>query len=464
MRIVNWAVRIVVLAAVVAACWYWGPRIYRKYFAQETKAPFVPTTKVRYGEFVISLHELGNLQAEKSVTIASEIEGRIIKLIQEGIIVKPGDVLVELDGTNAERQVREAELKYENQRAQVDKAKAELDLLKQTNRTEVEQQDAQLNFDKSELKRAEQQLEKKKRLAAEKLIPGTDVDAADLEVRAKELAVLKGTKQLELKKREAESKERQKDGDVKNVEFQAAMAKGDLDRAKRDLGRTILKAPASGLVVINKTWTGEGHAKFKAGDLVYPRYRIIQLPDLSSMQVVSQVGEAEAPSVALGMPVLIRLDAVPGRVYHGTVKDVASLAAEADPWSSSAATPGKKQFEVTIAVKESDPARIKPGMTADAEFMIARIPGATYVPIEAVFEKEGKAIVYVKQGSRFVPVEVKTGRENDNFVTIGKGLRKGQLVALRDPTRPLEEEPTGGEGRPAKEKAKSAAPIPEPGG
>ena len=108
--------------------------MYRKYFAQETKAPFVPTTRARYGEFVISLRELGNLQAENSVTVASEIEGRIIKLIQEGVIVKPGDVLVELDATNAERQVREAELKYENQKAQVDKAKAELDLLKQSNR------------------------------------------------------------------------------------------------------------------------------------------------------------------------------------------------------------------------------------------------------------------------------------------------------------------------------------------
>ncbi|NIM04484.1 MAG: hypothetical protein GTO55_01150, partial [Armatimonadetes bacterium] len=51
--------------------------------------------------------------------------------------------------------------------------------------------------------------------------------------------------------------------------------------------------------------------------------------------------------------VLIRLEAVPDRIFHGRVRDISSLATEARVWEGG--TPGKKNFEVIIAIKESDP-------------------------------------------------------------------------------------------------------------
>ena len=65
------------------------------------------------------------------------------------------------------------------------------------------------------------------------------------------------------------------------------------------------------------------------------------------------VGESDAPKVKVGMPVLIKLEAVRNRVFHGTVKEISSLATEKDPWETGA-TPGKKNFEVTIQVTEVD--------------------------------------------------------------------------------------------------------------
>ena len=142
------------------------------------------------------------------------------------------------------------------------------------------------------------------------------------------------------------------------------------------------------------------------------------------------------------MRTLIRLEAVPDKVFHGTVDDISSLATEGR-WYESGTTPGRKNFEVTIKVKESDPKTLKPGMTADVEFICDTVKDAVYVPLEAVIERGGKTYVFVKDGARYRRTVVETGKPNDTFVCIKKGLRNGQLVALRDPTRPLDEQEAG---------------------
>ncbi len=179
------------------------------------------------------------------------------------------------------------------------------------------------------------------------------------------------------------------------------------------------------------------------------------------MLVKVNVGEADAPRVRVGMAVLARLEAVPNRVFHGAVKDIASLATEASPWESGS-TPGRKNFEVTIALKEADPKVLKPGMTADAEFICDSVPKAIYVPIESVIERDGKTYVYVQNGKRYERTPVVTGKSNDNFVIITKGLKAGQKIALRDPTKPMDQQEAGASfaGNEKKTPEKQAAPIP----
>ena len=274
------------------------------------------------------------------------------------------------------------------------------------------------------------------------------------------MAVAKGGAQLELKKKEIESKEKQKEAEIRNVQFRADMAKSTLDQTKSRMSSAVIKAPAAGLVVIAKDWTPDGRRKLQEGDSVRPQQTICTLPDLSTMLVKVQVGEADAPKMRLDMPVLIRLEAVPEKTFHGSVKDISSLATEASPWEGG--TPGKKNFEVTINVKEKDPKIIKPGMTANAEFICDRIERAVYAPLESIVERNGKTYVFVKDGGRYNRTQVNTGKQNDNFICINKGLQKGQVIALRDPTRELEAQEAGASApAPEKEKKpKQTPPIP----
>lgn len=455
-----WVPRLLMFALLILAVKTWGVPLYKQYFTAKKTEVYIPTAKVRKGEFIISFHEIGTLEAERSVGVNSEINGKIITLIREGTVVQQGDELAVLDTSELEREVRNLTLEYENRVADVDRVMAEFDLLQESNRTDKEQTEAQLAFDKNELTLAEQDLDKKKRLADEKLVPGTQVDQAEGVVRSKDLAVQKGEAQLKLKLKEIESNESQKKAEIRNMEFRSKVAKTALDREEEAMSGAVILAPSPGLVVLTQIHDSSGRRPLREGDNVSPRQTLCQLPDLSSMLVKVQVGEADAPKLSIGMPVIIRLEAAPKKVFHGSVKSISSLATESNPWEGG--TPGRKNFEVTIGVTEKDPSVIKPGMTADAEFISDEVPNAVYVPIESVIEQSAKTYVYVKEGRSYRRVPVKTGRSNDNFICITEGLKAGQVVALRDPTRDLDYQESGSKAPGADKNAKKTA-VPVPG-
>ena len=115
-----WLPRLLMLVLVILAARTWGVPMYRQYFTPKKTEVYIPTAKVRKGEFIISFHEIGTLEAERSVGVNSEINGKIITLIREGSVVQQGDELAVLDTSELEREVRNLTLAYENTDADVD--------------------------------------------------------------------------------------------------------------------------------------------------------------------------------------------------------------------------------------------------------------------------------------------------------------------------------------------------------
>jgi multidrug efflux pump subunit AcrA (membrane-fusion protein) len=71
-------------------------------------------------------------------------------------------------------------------------------------------------------------------------------------------------------------------------------------------------------------------------------------------------------------------------------------------------------------------------MTARVEIEVEERARALYVPLDAVFEKDGRHVVY-PAGRRPRPREVVLGPSNADFVVIEKGLARGERVLLREP-------------------------------
>ena len=77
---------------------------------------------------------------------------------------------------------------------------------------------------------------------------------------------------------------------------------------------------------------------------------------------------------------------------------------------------------------------LRPGLLADVEIIVEKIPNAINVPMQAVFERDGKPVVYVKNGAVFEPRFVKPFKRSESVMVIAEGLKPGEVVALADPT------------------------------
>ncbi len=76
---------------------------------------------------------------------------------------------------------------------------------------------------------------------------------------------------------------------------------------------------------------------------------------------------------------------------------------------------------------------LRPGMLADVEIIIERIPNALHVPSQALFEREGKPFVYIRKGHVFEERPVVVSRRTESTVVLTSGVKPGELVALADP-------------------------------
>jgi multidrug resistance efflux pump len=78
---------------------------------------------------------------------------------------------------------------------------------------------------------------------------------------------------------------------------------------------------------------------------------------------------------------------------------------------------------------------LRPGLLADVEIEVERIPNALHVPQQAVFEKGGQSLVYVQTANgKFSPRVVKVMKQSETTMVLESGVEPGELVALQDPT------------------------------
>jgi len=228
-----------------------------------------------------------------------------------------------------------------------------------------------------------------------------------------------------------------------------------LENLETQLGLCKIYAPHDGMVVYAR-----GRSRYSSGSevaegaTVHQRQELITLPDLSQMQVKTQVHEAVLDQVRTGLPVGIRIDAFPNRPYTGYVHDVAVV-----PTSSYYSN--VKSYECTIRIA-GEVEQLKPGMTAVVEIHVDRIRDVLSIPVQAVVQIESETWCYVDNGDGIERRDLELGRSNDKFVHIVKGLVARDRVVL-NPSAILDEtkDEDGLEGISPESGAKEAPEVPE---
>ncbi|PYQ17231.1 MAG: hypothetical protein DMF79_17760 [Acidobacteria bacterium] len=153
------------------------------------------------------------------------------------------------------------------------------------------------------------------------------------------------------------------------------------------------------------------------------------MPDLAKLEARVFVLEADAAGLKPGLTARLSIEGRPGTEFAGTVSRVDALAKPREQQSP------VKYFETVLALEKTDPTFMKPGQRVRASIRLEEVAGVIAIPRGALFEKDGKRVVYRREGGGFVPVEVTVGRNSVSRVVVEKGLRDGDRVALRDPSQ-----------------------------
>jgi len=380
----------------------------------------IPTTFVTAGEFVIALNANGTVDAKRAYTVsAPRIRGLTITwLAPEGSTVAKGDPVIRFDASEQIAEVADHQSELKIKTSALERAKNEYTIQEKQLRLDLEK--ARRNFDerKHDAPRIAQEAEMEKELA-------------ELNFEAK-LDQLKG--------------------DVDKAEVEVQRASDNLDLARKELDQMTVMAPIPGLVVYLEIWKGSGMSKVQEGDSPWPGMGLLKLPDLSEMIVNAAVSEVDANKVDSGQEVVVVLDALPDKKYSGVVSKKGTLARKKEQGSKI------NVFDVEVAILDHDE-NLKPGMSASSDIIIERLPDIVSVPLEAVFENEGRTVVYLKNKKK---QEVEVGRRNDVAIEVTSGLQGGEEICLLDPT--LDEQGLPGDKATEPELNKGRTPNPPPSG
>ena len=248
--------------------------------------------------------------------------------------------------------------------------------------------------------------------------------------------------------------------EVEDARTHVAVAERRLAEVEAKIAQCRVTAPAAGLAVIQTNSSNWPERRpYRLGDQVESGAAPVKIYDLTKMQARCQIGEMDISRVHRGQDTFV-VSGKGGKRYRGKVALVEELAQESNVWQGG--TPGKKVFGLLVTLEETDPARLRPGMTVDLEVVLDRLPEATLAPIRAVFTENGKAVVYRARGEAaagqahhttggqalhgqarhttggqaFERVPVTIGARNDLFFEVRSGVSAGDRVALERPPAP----------------------------
>jgi HlyD family secretion protein len=448
----------------------------------------MPTFAVKRGPLRISVTESGTIQAREQIILKCEVEGKttILTLVEEGSRVKKGDLLVELDSSalldaRVDQQIRvqNAEAAFvgarenlaviENQaKSDIDKAELAFDFAKQDLRKYVEgeylnqrkEMESQITLAKEELQTAEEKLKWSQKLKEKEYISETELQIDELSAHKNKLNlelaennlrlledfthprnlaklesdVNQADMALERTNRKAKADVVQAEADLKAKESEFGRQQDKLKKNEEQITKTKIYAPADGLAIYATSARSRGRGNeepLTEGSAVNERQELIYLPTATAAKAVVKVHETSLQKVKPGLPVVVAVDALPGRTFTGRVEKIAPLPDAQMVWLN----PDLKVYNAEVYL-EGEGDYLRTGMSCKAEIIIEEYDDVIYIPVQAVLRVGGKHTVYVQSSKGFEPREVEIGLDNNRMIRIIRGLQVGEVVLLTPPLAP----------------------------
>ncbi len=309
----------------------------------------VSTEKAGKRTIIESVNASGKIYPEVEVKISPDISGEVTELnVAEGDSVHRGQVLARIYADIYSLQRDEAAARVNQSNATVENSRAALDAVKAT------------------LEQAQQNYDRNKKLFDDKVI-----SKAELE-------------QYETTLRSAKANYSAAEQNIKGLQATVTGTRTELNKANKDLSRTVLVAPMNGVISSLKVKKGER----VAGNSFNIGTEMMTVADMSTLEVRVDVGENDIVKINIGDSADVEVDAYNNRKFKGVVTKIASSTTTGN---SLTASNDVTNYEVRIRLdKESykdlagNTFPFRPGMNASADIKTNRLDNILSVPITAV--------------------------------------------------------------------------------
>ena len=360
---------------------------------------------VTRGDVIRKVSASGKVRALNTIKVGAEVSGQITKVyVDFNSPVQAGQVLAEIDPTRVRARVEQSE-------AQVAVARANL-----------QQTAANVARARAELEIQERDFDRQKALAERGFVSKAGLDIAQSKLNSARNALQVALAQTQ------------------SGGAQIRQGNAELSSATLDLKRTVIVAPASG-VIINKL--------VEPGTTVAASFQTPNLfeiaADTTKMQVEASVDEADIGQIREGQMVSFTVDSYPDDVFKAKVRQVRQAPVEAQNVVS---------YLVIIDVDNVN-GKLLPGMTANVEIITDVRKNVTRVPTNAMRfrprladrpkpkadksesepAKKGnpRPKVYLLGDDPYRPVRrvIRTGLQGEEYTEVVSGLKKGDKVLVR---------------------------------
>ena len=407
--------RIIVAAGLAAAAA--GVVAVRALPALSPAAEAIPTTRATRGDIDITVHTLGELGPRRSMTLSAPTVGGLLQIVTlkpAGAFVTEGEVVIEFDA---------AEQLYNLQQAESELEEAEQEIAKLVADTKV-----QASTDALALLHAQHEVRR-----AEIDVSGNEfvgrIEAEKNNLRLEETKKALAQVQDDIRTHAASNK-----AGLAVLEEKRSKARIAADFARRAIESLTVTAPLTGLVVIRENRDAAGNfgfpgmtlPEYRPGDTAQPGRTIAEIVDLTEMEIKTKIGETDRPSLEGGATAAVQVEALPATPLTGASKGVGGLAPN-NFWEPQTT----RQFSAAFAI-ERPLDTLKPGMTARLSVAGGTLKDVTHLPRQVLFEKEGKPVVFVREGAGFTAVPVKVTRITENRVVV-EDFDESRDVALVNP-------------------------------
>lgn len=384
----------------------------------------------------------GDIQAMQSVDLQPKISGRLLKLeledgtkIEEGVIVKKGQLIAQIDDRELKAQLANATAANAAAEASLSVAKAnvisaEAGLLNakasQEQRVAAHKSSAAATESaKAALDDKERELARQKNLLAKQATTQqnydqavTAFDKAEAEHRQAKAAALAAEAQIRAADAEIKQAQANLERYKANVqEAQAALlqANASLEQAKVSFSETKLYAPMNGVISKKNT---------DPGSMVSPTTTIATILDMAEVKVILSVPVNHLPRIVPGITkTRMRTTSMPGQNIDCKVEKI---------YPAVDVTTRTAQVELRIKniMDKYNSYQLKQGMYATVEVLIESRTDVLAIDTALPIRNLNKNIVYRVNGDKVDAIDVKLGIRFANKVEILSGLKEGDEIVV----------------------------------